>query len=76
MLEKNRDRRGDCVFGIRMGGEMVKLDRNQDYSTRYGLNAVRSEESAKSESNGNWAEWCAGMDGLGSLVMLAASLPV
>ncbi|KAH7066852.1 hypothetical protein BKA63DRAFT_571251 [Paraphoma chrysanthemicola] len=75
LVEKNRDRRGESVFGIRMGGAMVKLDRSEDTFTRYGLNAGQMEEE-KSKSSANWAEWCAGMDGLGALVMLAASLPV
>jgi hypothetical protein len=29
---------------------------------------------SKAESAENWEEWCSGMDGLGGLVMLAASL--
>jgi hypothetical protein len=75
LVEKHRDRRGESVFGIRMGGAMVKLDRSEDTFTRYGLDAGQVEEEG-SKSSANWAEWCAGMDGLGALVMLAASLPV
>ena len=28
------------------------------------------------ESNANWQEWCAGMDGMGALVMLAPTLDI
>ena len=33
------------------------------------------EEVDEAESSRNWVEWCAGMDGLGALVMLTGSLP-
>jgi UDP-N-acetylmuramyl pentapeptide phosphotransferase/UDP-N-acetylglucosamine-1-phosphate transferase len=29
---------------------------------------------SQTESSANWQEWCAGMDGLASLIMLAVSL--
>jgi hypothetical protein len=34
------------------------------------------EQPTESESNTHWQEWCSGMDGLGALIMLAASLPI
>jgi hypothetical protein len=52
------------VFGIKAGGKMVRLDRES------------KEEESEQASNANWQEWCAGMDGFGALVMLAASLDV
>jgi hypothetical protein len=52
----------ESVFGIKAGGKMVRLDRESE------------EEGSEQASNANWQEWCAGMDGLGALVMLAASL--
>jgi hypothetical protein len=54
----------ESVFGIKAGGKMVRLDRES------------KEEESEQASNANWQEWCAGMDGFGALVMLAASLDV
>ena len=34
------------------------------------------EQPTESESNIHWQEWSSGMDGLGALIMLAASLPI
>lgn len=34
------------------------------------------EQPTESESNTHWQEWSSGMDGLGALIMLAASLPI
>tara|TARA_R110002003_G_scaffold1035_6_gene22102 strand:+ start:7775 stop:8122 length:348 start_codon:yes stop_codon:yes gene_type:complete len=77
ILEKSRDQRGDSVFGIKMGGTMVKLNKHQAPNTSYDLMMAQSEEpvESESESSANWLEWCSGIDGLGALVMLAASLP-
>jgi hypothetical protein len=73
MAQKSNDVRGDAVFGVKVGGQMVKLE---TYGTILPDGNVRGpEEVSESESNSNWQEWCAGMDGLGALLMLAASLP-
>jgi hypothetical protein len=73
MAQKSNDVRGDAVFGVKVGGQMVKLE---TYGTILPVENVRGpEEVSESESNANWQEWCAGMDGLGALLMLAASLP-
>jgi hypothetical protein len=72
-MGSSQDVRGDSVFAIKANGQMAKLSRYppslnvDDYS--------RTEELTESESNTNWQEWCLGMDGLGALVMLTASLP-
>jgi hypothetical protein len=60
------------VFGVLQNGQMVKL--HEFHGLRNGQAFVveprQVEESAKS-----WQEWCSGMDGLGTLIMLAATLP-
>lgn len=74
MMAKKQDTRGDNVFGIKVGGRMAKvipcpmLDEGQGVSLAHVPDDV--------QSSANWQEWCSGMDGLGALVMLAASLPI
>jgi hypothetical protein len=53
------------VFGIKAGGKMLRLD-----------GGGGTEEGSEYQSMENWLEWIGGMDGLGALVMLAASLDV
>ncbi|KAF1851288.1 uncharacterized protein K460DRAFT_273591 [Cucurbitaria berberidis CBS 394.84] len=72
MLENRRDVGVPSVFGIMLDGQMVKLNEPQALLSGQGI-SVQSERSK--ESSVNWQEWCSGMDGLGALVMLAASLP-
>jgi hypothetical protein len=74
IMGRSRDVRGDSVFGIKPGGQMAKLNKYPP-----GLNVNDFTPLAnltEGESNTNWQEWCLGMDGLGALVMLAASLPI
>jgi hypothetical protein len=73
-IGRSRDVRGDSVFGIKPGGQMAKLNKYPP-----GLNVNNStllRNLTERESDANWQEWCLGMDGLGALVMLAASLPI
>jgi hypothetical protein len=57
--------KGQSVFGIKAGGKMLRLD-----------GGGGTEEGSEYQSMENWQEWIGGMDGLGALVMLAASLDV
>jgi hypothetical protein len=57
--------KGQSVFGIKAGGKMLRLD-----------GGGGTEEGSEYQSIQNWQEWIGGMDGLGALVMLAASLDV
>ena len=70
-LEGRRDAGVSTVFGLKANGQMVKLT---DYHVYPGgvMTMMKADQSADSSSN--WQEWCSGMDGLGSLVMLAATL--
>jgi hypothetical protein len=66
----------DSVYGIKVGGRMAKLSRFMDVQeTQMELLMVCPKEPTESESNEHWKEWCAEMDDLGGLIMLAASLP-
>jgi hypothetical protein len=59
-------------FGLTKNGELVTLD---EYQMK--LLAIQSAQSWTSEkTKANWEEWCSGMDGFGSLIMLTASLQV
>jgi hypothetical protein len=74
-IERNPSTR--TAFGLAANGELVTLDKGQSY----GCNELLSYKflDAKSSSSrgvSNWEEWCAGMDGLGGLVMLTASMIV
>jgi hypothetical protein len=65
MGESHGRARAQSVFGIKAGGKMLRLD-----------GGGGMEEGSEYQSMQNWQEWIGGMDGLGALVMLAASLDV
>ncbi|KAJ3485664.1 hypothetical protein NLG97_g6762 [Lecanicillium saksenae] len=55
-------------FGLTKDGQLVKLSDNATIAT------AADNEELVSTSPVEWTEWCSGMDCLGNLVMLAASL--
>ena len=59
-------------FGLTMNGDLVTLD---EYQMKL-LSMQPVEPWKSSRSKENWEDWCSGMDGLGALIMLAASLPM
>jgi hypothetical protein len=72
-IERNSGTR--TTFGLAANGELVKMDEGQLYGCNGQLSYKSLDEKASSGSGvSNWDEWCAGMDELGGLVMLAASL--
>jgi hypothetical protein len=73
LAEKARDSGTTSVYGLMVGGLMVKVDECR--SVLDGKAMMMDVERWK-ESSANWQEWCAGMDGLGGLVVLFASLPL
>ena len=75
--EREREPRAQTEFGLAANGELVKLDERQPYCSDVVL-LYKSLDACRSSSGSteNWEEWCAGMDGFGGLVMLAASLVV
>lgn len=68
---KEFERQSNPAFALAATGDLVVVDEG----TRYCSDAVLSSESGKQTRRvGKWEEWCAGMDGFGALVLLAASL--
>lgn len=74
MMAKKQDTRGDSVFGIKLGGRMAKVDARPMLDEENAMSMAQLPDDV--QNSANWQEWCAGMDGLGALVILAASLPV
>jgi hypothetical protein len=73
---KSRSAGDDSMFGVKIGGQMVKLNGHSTTMEHAGILSEKLERLEETESSANWQEWCSGMDGLGALVMLAASLPM
>lgn len=71
---RSLDVTGEVTYGIKPGGKMGKLQAQQ--VTFPDHNNSSWEQPSESESNTHWQEWSSGMDGLGALIMLAASLPI
>jgi hypothetical protein len=62
-------------FALAANGELVKVDERQVVCTDGVVRLHKSlDVSTPPWSTANWDEWCSEMDGLGGLVMLAASL--
>ena len=62
------------AFALAANGELVKLDEGQLLGHEGVLLYKALDGGVPLRSPVYWAEWCSGMDGLGGLVMLAASL--
>ncbi|THX49672.1 hypothetical protein D6D08_09934 [Aureobasidium pullulans] len=74
--EGKRDSTIQDSFALAANGELVKLDQGQLYCSNGELRYRPSTNNSPASSATNWECWCSGMDGLGGLVMLAASLIV
>jgi len=61
-------------FGLARSGELVKLGEDQQGDGCHWIELHPQGVGAESATKVDWEEWCAGMDSLGTLVMLAASL--
>lgn len=62
-------------FGLATNGDLVRVDDNVPYyGNTWSVTSRGLNEKPITNNTANWEEWCSGMDGLGSLVMLAASL--
>lgn len=57
-------------FGLTASGELVRLEKGRPYCK----DAVLLDKSSEVSRAAQWEEWCSGIDGIGGLVMLAASL--
>lgn len=56
-------------FGLAADGELVRLDER-----RLSCSDAWLACQPQPDNTASWEEWCAGIDGFGGLVMLAASL--
>lgn len=72
LLERSKDITAPKLFGVKENGDMVRLNEQQSV---FSSEMASVAPELPTESTANWQEWCAGMDGLGALIMLAASLP-
>ena len=59
------------TYGLAATGELVK---HADGTMCYAYIAAHDPGALKAWTTVDWSEWCAGMDAMGGLVMLAASL--
>ncbi|RYP17998.1 hypothetical protein DL765_004217 [Monosporascus sp. GIB2] len=62
------------AFGLAADGGLVKLDEGRLSCSDAWLCHQSMDAGTPPWGPASWEEWCAGMDGLGGLVMLAASL--
>lgn len=72
--ESERDPAARTAFGLAANGELVRLDEGQVYCGDAALGYRGLGDGMGGRKVEEWEEWCAGMDGFGGLVMLAASL--
>jgi hypothetical protein len=73
-MEKSKEN-DDIVFGLKVSGRMARF-RTFGSVQDSGMEVILAQprEPTEDESEENWKEWCSGMDDLGALIMLAATL--
>ncbi|ORY15385.1 hypothetical protein BCR34DRAFT_177355 [Clohesyomyces aquaticus] len=64
------------VFALAASGELVKLREGQLFCSDGVMRYEPMNVGVEGRGEGNWEEWCSGMDGFGGLVVLAASLVI
>jgi len=74
--ESQREPGVETAFGLAADGELVKLYEGQLSCSDAWLPYGSLDTRTPSRSNTSWEEYCSGIDGLGGLIMLAASLIV
>ena len=73
MLQSQADLQQETVFGVTADGGLVEL--NESHMQCVGPAPPDPGHRAPTAGkHARWDEWCAEMDGLGTVVMLAASL--
>jgi len=71
-VASSTDPNAQTVFGMTANGDLVKFEAASAF---HGDTAtVRHLQHGVARTVANWEEWCSGMDSMGGLVMLAASL--
>ncbi|KAL2131223.1 hypothetical protein VTI74DRAFT_5400 [Chaetomium olivicolor] len=71
-MESEKEAEARVDFALAANGELVKLHQSQHVDC-YDVTQIGKPVDA-SRNTANWEEWCSGMDALGGLVMLAASM--
>ncbi|KAF2727964.1 hypothetical protein EJ04DRAFT_450276 [Polyplosphaeria fusca] len=71
---RERVREPHIYYALAASGDVVRLDEGQAFCAGAELLYKPLEVATPLRSPSSFEEWCAGMDGLGGLVMLAASL--
>jgi hypothetical protein len=74
--ESQREPGIQVSFGLAPDGDIIKLDESRLSCNDAWVSYHSSDSMTPSRSTASWEEWCAGADGFGGLVMLAASLIV
>jgi hypothetical protein len=72
-MESEKHAGAQAAFGLTSTGDLVQFDGPYTYANNL-LDILGSIKSPGTYTVANWSEWCADMDGLGTLVMLAASM--
>jgi hypothetical protein len=72
-LASKKDTEVDTTFALATNGELVRLEHAHAYCADAKLK-YQSLGQGTPMKTAHWEEWCAGRDGLGGLIMLAASL--
>jgi hypothetical protein len=80
-LQSQREPREQVSYALAAEGEIVKLDQGRLSCRDAWLPYLPPDQetpqlhgSRTNPSAGLWAEWCSGMDSMGGLIMLAASI--
>ncbi|KAF1936077.1 hypothetical protein EJ02DRAFT_459842 [Clathrospora elynae] len=81
-LQSQKELQEQVSYALAVDGEIVKLDQRRLSCSDAWLPYAPSDEDTASQdhksrsirSAGWWAEWCSGMDSMGGLIMLAASM--
>jgi hypothetical protein len=82
LLQNQKEPREQVSYAVAADGEIVKLDQRRlscrdawlPYAPSDQETVSQNQKSRSSPSAGWWAEWCTGMDSMGGLIMLAASI--
>lgn len=69
-----RDTGFQTAFGMTANGDLIRIGEGQLCYGELMPHSRSLDTRASWRSTADWEEWCSGMDGLGGLVMLAASL--
>ncbi|RMZ66111.1 C6 finger domain-containing [Pyrenophora seminiperda CCB06] len=81
-LQSQKEPPEQVSYALAVDGEIVKLDQRRlschdgwlPYAPSDEERISQNHKSSRNRNAGWWAEWCAGMDSMGGLIVLAASM--